>query len=197
MNKKIYYNVIESLLLENKKINFRTIGNSKIAFMNLDQKTSPKEYSNSLMIVGSLNFQEKVFKALSFLNKKSPESFMFVRNRTSTIRENDKTGMKYWIKNPVLKLSMKSLESSIYWSSSLFVHEAMHVELHRIGKKPTGKKAELICNLLQKKVLEKLNAPKNIIYHLERFISDDKGRKHWDLDGDGDYDQHDHDLRDW
>jgi hypothetical protein len=202
MNRKVYYKVIKKLLLENYKNNYTTIGNNKITFLNnieSQSKTKVNDLINKdiLIIIGSELFYKKVIESLNFLNEKIPNLFIFVKDRISVIKEKSRTGTHATLKNPILDLSMKSLSSTLFWSASLIAHEAMHVELHRLGKKTVGKEAESVCNIFQREVLKNIGASKKHIEYISKFIDEDKSKEHWDLDGDGDYDQDDHNLRDW
>ena len=64
-----------------------------------------------------------------------------------------------------------------------------------VKENPTVEKnAEHLCNLHQIEALKALNADEETIEHLKSIIS---SGDHSDLDGDGDYDIDDYNLRDW
>ena len=162
-----------------------------------DDDISPRQPSSvkKFEIQGSDEFKKNVRLAIGELEKINPKFLKFAKEHISIIKERPVSGMHVSLKKPRLDLSSASCnEELITWCASVLYHEAWHVWLYRQGKPYSGKNAEHLCNLHQIEALKALNADEETIEHLKSIIS---SGDHSDLDGDGDYDIDDYNLRDW
>ena len=156
---------------------------------------SPSSQDSPLVVIGDDTFKKNVQLSIEELKKIEPEYYNFVKGHIKIIQQKNVSGMHVSLEKPRLDLSPTSCnEELIIWCASVLYHEAWHVWLYRQGKPYSGKDAELFCNLNQLEALKALSADDETIEHLNNIIS---SGDHSDLDGDGDYDIDDYNLRDW
>ena len=102
----------------------------------------------------------------------------------------------------IIDLSDVTVGGSVAWTASVLVHESNHNRQYRddlanhghpvAAESYTGVEAELACNQVQLRALERVGGtPREIVY-----LKSQDG-KHFDVDGDGDYDWDDYRLRRW
>ena len=151
--------------------------------------------SSSILLNGPETFIENVNRAFVELEALPPQYLKFIKEHVKIIEESNVSGMHVADSPTRLELSLISCpESNIKWCASVLYHEAWHVWLYRQKKAFSGKQAERFCNLKQLDLLKKMGAAESTIKHLKEVLANGD---HSDLDGDGDYDQDDYDLRGW
>ena len=151
----------------------------------------PAEYENIQIDMKDSEIpkvKKKIISALELLSKKARPEFEIVRNNLKKITSGEKSGID--IRNKKFSVSDVSiLDQTTEWLASIIYHDAYHVEQ---GEKGWHKKdRETPANLKQLDLLRKLGAD-NEIAHLAAVI---KAGDHSDLDGDGDFDMDDYNLR--
>ena len=147
-------------------------------------------------IEGSTEFRQRIKSALSiFSNHKNKLYIASISNYVTKIKEGERSGAHVYGAAPWIELNISSCPAdNIEWCASVIYHESVHTSLYRNGKPHTGEKAELYCNLRQLDALKEINASVSTIDWLKDIIANGD---HSDLDGDGDYDWEDYNLRNW
>ncbi len=133
-------------------------------------------------------FRPKIQQALDLLKNKSSADHILVSAVVEKIRASGISGADY--QDTIIKIARPTFETSLTWLASVLVHEAFHIAMFMTGKNPTGKSAEIKCNITQLYTLRCLNAPQHEISYLLSQKGD-----HSDINGDGKYDINDYLLR--
>lgn len=147
-------------------------------------------------IEGSPEFRQRIKSALSILQNNSNKLYInSISKYVTKIKEGERSGAHVYGASPWVELNISSCPAdNMEWCASVLYHESVHTYLYRNGKPHTGEKAELFCNLRQLDALKEMNASDSTIDWLKNIISNGD---HSDLDGDGDYDWDDYNLRQW
>jgi hypothetical protein len=135
-------------------------------------------------------FCKKIEEAIHLLNTKAKKHYAELYKNTYQIKANAKTGADYTRAN--IDVARRTFDSSVTWLASVLVHEGHHLVQFKNGQQFTGVEAELESNKIQLEVLRLIGAPQSEITHL---LSQDG--KHFDLNGDGKYDEKDYKLRNY
>jgi hypothetical protein len=159
-----------------------------------------ERYKN-LTLVGKDKFLKQIKSALSLLEKKTPNDSKFVYDYVVRIQQFDRSGMR--VQSKIMDLADRTTFHSLEWITSVLVHEACHSNLYHeyLKKYPNSSvpikvhsspEAEIKCNKVQAEVGKKIGMKKSDIDYLLNADG-----KHADIDGDGDSDWDDYNLRDW
>jgi len=145
---------------------------------------------------GSAEFRKRVKDALTLMQNHSNKLYInSISTYVTKVKEGERSGAHVYGATPWVELNISSCPAdNIEWCASVLYHESVHTFLYRSGKPHTGEQAELYCNLRQLDALKEINASESTIDWLQDII--EKGN-HSDLDGDGDYDWDDYNLRHW
>lgn len=159
---------------------------------------APEETISGIVVSGNEKFREQIRKALALLAAKAYYDLEYVKSCVKRIELNPKSGMVTSKAMPTIQMSEKTAFSSLPWCASVLVHEACHAkqaEAARAGS-ASGKaglqQKELECNSRQADALKKVGGSEREIRSLQMADG-----KHYDLDGDGDYDRKDYKKRNW
>lgn len=153
-------------------------------------------------IEGDEHFVAQVTSALDLLAERAPDALGVVEGYIGRIRQGLHSGMRAFEDPPTLELADPSTFYSITWCAGSIVHDALHSRLYHEwlaahgapvpAAEWTGTAIELACNRVQLAALECIGAPA----HELTYLAGQDGT-HWDVNGDGAYDERDLRLRDW
>lgn len=135
------------------------------------------------------DFRPKIQQALDLLQAKAGTDYLTLTTVTEKIRAASRTGAVYM--DAIINVGKRTFDSSLTWLASVLVHESFHIAQFRCGKPYVGKNAEGEANIIQLYTLRLIGAPESEMKYL---LAQDK---HYDLNGDGKYDQKDYELRDY
>ena len=151
---------------------------------------------NLPIVMGSYEFRKRIKSALNLLHANPNELYISsISKYVTKIKEGERSGSHVYGATPWIELNISSCpDDNIEWCASVLYHESLHTFLYRSEKPHTGEQAELYCNLKQLEALKEIEASEETINWLKQIIEDGD---HSDLDGDGDYDWDDYNLRNW
>lgn len=133
-------------------------------------------------------FVKKIKEACILLRDKAGARYTTLYNNVIKIRAFSKSGAD--VSNSNVDIARSTFDASVTWLASVLIHEGHHIMQYKGKKEYYGTKAEQECNAVQLEVLRLIGAPPNEITHMLAQTGD-----HFDLNGDGVYDQKDYDLR--
>jgi hypothetical protein len=149
---------------------------------------------------GDEAFIARLTEALALLRERAPDDHEFVAGQIRIIRQNPRSGAHVEHGRCIVDLSMKVVGVSASWCASALAHEAYHnkqyrdyADEHGLPVPPevyTRTEAEVACNEYQLGVLERMGAPVSELQHLRSQTG-----LHWDVNGDGVYDEEDYRQR--
>jgi hypothetical protein len=137
--------------------------------------------------IADKEFRPKIARCLKLLQTKSPTGNALV-SKVEKIRAARASGANFADK--AIDIARLTFDASDTWVASVLAHEAQHFKQKADGKYKAGEEAEKDANLVQLGVLECIGAPKSEITYLKT-----QNGKHFDLNGDGVYDEKDYNLR--
>lgn len=140
--------------------------------------------------VAEKDFKPKIEKCLKMLKEKAATYHGWVDTNVVKIRAFSKSGAD--VSKSSIDIAKLTFDASETWLASVLVHETHHIRQYKGKKDYVGKAAELECNKYQLEVLRLLKAPQSEITYLLK-----QDGNHFDLNGDGKYDEKDYQLRKW
>jgi hypothetical protein len=154
----------------------------------------PEKKHDTILIVGPLDFQEAVEKALDLLSERDPEGYAKVKQYVQKIYQGKHSRIHFVKHSGQFELHPKTAFASSPWLASAFVHEACHSAEHRRWKGGllVNKRSEVDCNQAQAETLEKIGGTAAQIDHLKKADG-----THFDVDRDGRYTFADRENQDW
>jgi hypothetical protein len=135
-------------------------------------------------------FKPKIEKCLKLLCIKAGTYHAWIATDVVKIRAFSKSGAD--VTKSSVDIAKTTFEASETWLASVLVHETKHIRQYKAKKNYYGKEAEKECNGIQLEVLRLIGAPQSEITYL---LGQDGN--HFDLNGDGVYDEKDYKLRNW
>ena len=140
--------------------------------------------------IAQSDFKPKIEKCLALLSSKAGTYNGWISSNVVKIRAFSKSGAD--VSKSSIDIAKTTFDASETWLASVLVHETQHIRQYKAKKNYYGKEAELECNQFQLEVLRLIGAPQSEIAYLLK-----QDGNHFDLNGDGVYDQKDYDLRTW
>lgn len=140
--------------------------------------------------IATNTFKPKIEKCLKLLKDKASQYHAWLDAMDIKIRPLDKTGAA--VTENTVDVAPGTFSSSETWLASVIVHETIHIWQYRSKKDYYGQAAEQECNKYQLCVLRLIKAPQHEISHM---LS--QNGNHFDLNGDGVYDEKDYALRNY
>jgi hypothetical protein len=149
---------------------------------------------DTISIRGSSRFEERVGGALALLKSNSPDSYVVTTSYVATIEQAKRSGMQAWLQAPRFQLNDRSAYYSLTWCAGVIAHDSFHSKLYHdyLADNPgvkwvpdkiwKGESAERQCLDHQKKVLEKIGAPKHETQSLNltnRYWEVDYSKRNW------------------
>ena len=157
---------------------------------------------DGIEIEGNDVFCGRIVAALELLKISAPDYYTFVLDEVRLIRQFQRSGTNVESGRCIVDLSEVTVSPSVTWTACVIVHESVHNWQYRnymvtqgLPVAPdaySGVTAELECIAVQLRALKLIGGPEWEIAHLEA-----QDGRHFDLDGDGDYDWDDYYLRIW
>lgn len=135
-------------------------------------------------------FKPKIEKCLTLLKSKAGTYHGWISSSVVKIRAFSKSGAD--VSKSTVDIAKTTFEASETWLASVLVHETQHIRQYKAKKNYYGQEAEKECNGFQLEVLRLIGAPQHEITYL---LGQDGN--HFDLNGDGVYDEKDYKLRNW
>lgn len=136
------------------------------------------------------DFKPKIEKCLTLLKSKAGTYHGWIDTNVVKIRAFSKSGADVAANS--IDIAKLTFNASVTWLASVLVHETHHIRQYKDKKDYVGKDAELDCNKYQLEVLRLIGAPQSEISYLLK-----QDGNHFDLNGDGKYDEEDYRLRKW
>jgi len=146
----------------------------------------------TIEVIGSASFIENTNNALALLQTKSPATHRIVQTYIGIIEQSARSGMWAWEEPPRFEVGDTTSFATSTWYASTIAHDAAHSELYHLGEEWTGVAAEEYCLSVQLSVLTQIGGLPYEIDYLARLTP-----TYLDLDGDGDIDWDDYELRNW
>lgn len=140
--------------------------------------------------IASNVFKPKIEKCLELLKTKAGIYHSWIDSSVVKIRAFDKSGAD--VTKSSIDIAKTTFDASETWLASVLVHETKHIRQYKDKKDYYGQAAEKECNGVQLEVLRLIGAPQSEITYL---LGQDGN--HFDLNGDGVYDEKDYKLRNW
>jgi hypothetical protein len=148
-------------------------------------------FDETITIVGSEEFIDHVWKALTLLQSKSPSGYPIVKKYIGRIKEGTTSGMYAYYDPPTFQLSAieallneSNKDYALQWCATVIAHDAYHSKKYRDyqeahGQSPgsypyppiyvwTGEAVERECIAFQKKVCGEIGAYQAIRKYLEK-----------------------------
>ncbi len=157
---------------------------------------------DSIEINGTKRFVEQVSRCLDLIAKNDNKNYQFINQYIGEIKQHHTSGIDVEAKPPRFEMSSKTAFYSLTWCASSIAHDAYHSYLYQkhrakhgakaIPQLWTGYKAESKSIHFQRRVAQKIGAPKTELNYLLNL----KG-SHSDLNGDGRFSHDDYEKRDW
>lgn len=140
--------------------------------------------------IADAEFKLKIQSALDLLKAKAATNYAVVTGNAEKIVAYEKSGSDVY--QFTVQIARPTFETSVEWLASVLVHESNHIAQKKAKKKWTGEEAEKECNAVQLETLRLIGAAQHEITYL---LSQTGG--HFDLNGDGKFDEKDYELRDY
>ncbi len=140
--------------------------------------------------IPACEFKPKIDKCLKLLETKAALYHGWLGQMGVKIRAFSKSGAA--VTQNAVDIARGTFDASETWLASVLVHETIHIWQYRSKKNYYGQAAEQECNNYQLGVLRLIGAPQSeITYQLSQTGN------HFDLNGDGVYDEKDYQLRNY
>jgi hypothetical protein len=140
--------------------------------------------------IATCEFKPKIEKCLKLLETKAGTYHGWMGQMGVKIRAFSKTGAA--ITENTVDIARGTFVASETWLASVLLHETIHIWQYRAKKKYYGQEAEQEANKYQLCVLRLIGASQHeITYQLSQTGN------HFDLNGDGVYDEKDYQLRNY
>ena len=136
------------------------------------------------------DFKPKIEKCLELLKTKAATYHGWISSNVIKIRAFSKSGAD--VSKSSIDIAKSTFDASETWLASVLVHETHHIRQYKEKKNYYGKEAELECNKFQLETLRLIGAPQTEIAYLLK-----QDGNHFDINGDGKYDEKDYKLRNW
>lgn len=164
-----------------------------LAAVGVLSKSSPPLSATShhpVAIAGSAEMIRAAEGALDLLRDNAPDDHAYVIRWTQRIEQYGRTCAD--VESSRIYLAGRTYNASPQWLASVLVHEARHIELYQQQREYGGQDEELDCQRLQLDTLRRLRGTHDEIRWLEA-----QNGKHFDVNGDGVFDERDAELQDW
>jgi hypothetical protein len=156
-----------------------------------------------IAVSGSPEFIQQTYNALWLLETLARDAFVKTQTYVGLIEQGERSGMAAYEDPPRYEVGDPTAFHSVTWYASTIAHDATHSELfHRyLAEHPgervpedvwTGFEVERFCIAYQHDVAIRIGAPESETEYLAGLTG-----THCDVDGDGDCDADDYELRDW